>query len=283
LCNRPLRVTSDTPPRATPKTDDIDLQIEEAERILKDVRRESKEIQTSLETLRGQETKVSRDLDIESRLYVSPAVDRLLAQGREIAQRETELTQAQSLLGQARALEAIRSQLNELKKEQAKLEDQLREARKPYKIRLNKLREIYENILMAVEFPDFQSCSINSQTLIPNINGSLYIHTGTALKGLATVAYHLALLELSRKEETFFPRMLTIDSPAVGDLNNENHDKLLRYLAMLQSSIESDADDESKELDWQIILTTRRLIPDLEPYVIEEVSAPNRMLLRERE
>ncbi len=283
LCNRPLRVTSDTPPRAMPKTGDIDLQIEEAEEVLKDVRRERKGAQATLEKLRTQEAEISRDLDIESQAYVSPAVDRLLAQGREIAQREAELAQAQSLLGQARALEAIRGQLNELKQEQARLEDQLREARKPHKARLNALREIYEGMLIELDFPDFQSCSINSQSLMPNINGSLYIHTGTALKGLATVAYHLALLELSRKEETFFPRMLVIDSPAVGDLNDENHDKLLRFLANLQSNVEQlSSEVETEELDWQIILTTRRLIPELEPYVIEEISAPGRMLLRKR-
>jgi hypothetical protein len=225
LCNRPLRVTSDTPPRTIPKTADIDLQIEEAEAVLKDVRQEQEVVQTSFEKLRNRETHISHDLDAESQAYVSPVVDRLLAQAHEIAEREAELAQAQSLLGQARALEAIRAQLNELMQEQADLEDQLKEARKPYRTRLNALREIYERILIDIDFPDFQSCSIDSQSLMPNINGNLYTHTGTALKGLATVAYHLALLELARREETFFPRMLVIDSPAVGDLNDENHDK----------------------------------------------------------
>jgi hypothetical protein len=75
--------------------------------------------------------------------------------------------------------------------------------------------------------------------------------------------------------------MLVIDSPAVGDLNDENHDKLLRYLAKLQSgSSQSASAGENEELDWPIILTTRRMIPELEPYIIEEVSAPDRMLLR---
>lgn len=283
LCNRPLRTTSDTPPRAMPKTEDIDLQIEETKAILKDVRREREIVQDRLEQLRASVSEIGHSLNMESQAYVSPAVDRLLAQAHEVAQREAQLAQAKALLGQAEALEAIREQLDQLRREQAELEDQLREARKPRKARLNALREIYESILMAVDFPSFGSCRIDSRSLMPYLNDTLYIHTGTAFKGLATVSYHLALLELARREETFFPRMLVIDSPAVGDLNDESHDKLLHYLAALQSAAEqSDSDHDAEGLDWQIILTTRRLIPELEPYVKEEISAPSRMLLRKR-
>jgi len=284
LCNRLLRTTSDTPPRAMPKTQDIDLQIEETVAILKDVRRERAAVQDKLDQLRALESEIGHSLNVESQVYVSPAVDRLLAQAHEVAQREAESARAKALLGQATALEAIRERLDQLKREQAELEDQLREARKPCKTRLNALRQIYESIMMAVDFPHFGSCRIDSRSLKPYLNDTLYIHTGTALKGLATVSYHLALLELARKEETFFPRMLVIDSPAVGDLNNENHDKLLHYLSMLQSTAkQSDSEYDVEGLDWQIILTTRRLIPELEPYVREEVSAPGRMLLRKRE
>lgn len=73
------------------------------------------------------------------------------------------------------------------------------------------------------------------------------MHLGAALRALATVAYHLALLQLSRADDTYFPRMLIIDSPAAGDLNEESHDKLLRYFARL-------ATESGEEPDWQIIL-----------------------------
>lgn len=283
LCNRPLRTTSDTLPRATPKTADVDLQIEETEKILADVRREKEVVESKLDQLRGQESEIGQTLDLECQAYVSPAVDRLLGRAHEVAQREADLAHAKALLGQARALAAIKERLDQLKQEQSELADHLREARKPYKARLNALRESYEHILMAVDFPDLRSCKIDSQSLMPYINGSLYTHTGTALKGLATVSYHLALLELARKEKTCFPRMLVIDSPAVGDLNIQSHDKLLHYLATLQSDKESSGSDHVIEgSDWQIILTTRRLIPELEPYVMEEISAPDRMLLRRR-
>ena len=42
-------------------------------------------------------------------------------------------------------------------------------------------------------------------------------------------------LELAQREEPFFPQLLVIDSPAVGDLNEESHEKLLKYFAYLAS------------------------------------------------
>jgi len=76
---------------------------------------------------------------------------------------------------------------------------------------------------------------------------------------------------------------LVIDSPAVGDLNDENHDKLLRYIATLQSDAEQSRPEQDSDWPgWQIILTTRRILPVLEPYVRERISAPNQMLLRQR-
>ena len=67
--------------------------------------------------------------------------------------------------------------------------------------------------------------------------------------------------------------MLVIDSPNAGDLNEDNHTKLLNYLARLYSL-------EVAEQDWQIILTTRYLPNELESYVRETISNPDRMLLR---
>lgn len=282
LCNRPLRTTSDTPPRAAPRTEDIDLQIQETETVLKDVQREVEEARRRLQTIRNSQASLSDVLDRESRSYVSPAVDSLLARAHDVAQREADLAKATSLYNQAEALETIREKLNELKGRQAELEDKLRESRKPNRRRLNELRRIYEQILLGIDFPNFRECSIDSQSLMPTINGNLYIHMGAALRGLATVSYHLALLELARRENTFFPKMLVIDSPAVGDLNDESHDKLLRYLAGLQADAprQPDAAAGSEGPDWQIILTTRRMVPELEPYVREKVSGPDRLLLR---
>lgn len=196
-------------------------------------------------------------------------------------------TQDSGLLNQALSLEETRGQLNELKAQQAELEEKLQEARKANRRRLERLRAIYEQVLVDLDFPGFRECTINPQSLMPYINGNLYVHMGVALRGLATVAYHLALLQLSRVEDTFFPRMLVIDSPAVGDLNEESHDKLLRYFAKLASGngngtapTQGQANDE--EPDWQIILTTRRLVPELEPYVKERISRPDHLLLRRR-
>lgn len=282
LCNRPIRTTSDTPPRSTPKSEDLDLQIEETQTVLKDVQRERDGASRALQQLRVEEVELGRRLDTESRLYIAPVVDRLLARTHEVAQKEAQLAQAQALLGQAQALAEVSTRLSELKQRQAELEDELRETRRPYRSRLEALRGLYEQILREVDLPGFQSCTIDSETMMPQINGFPYIHLGAALKGLATIAYHLALMELARQEDTFFPRMLIVDSPAVGDLNEENHDKLLRFFAELQSRAEHDDDAGKPDWpDWQIILTTRRLTEGLEPYVSYLISnATNQMLLR---
>ncbi len=281
LCNRPLTRTSDMPPRATPRVQDIELQIAETQAVLTDVVREREAEQARLDQCRAKQCDIGRVLDMESEAYVSPAVDRLLARSHELAVKEAELAQARTLLSQAQALDAMKVRLDTLKQDVAELEDRLSEARRPVMARLEKLRQTYEAVLRAVDFPDIRTVSIESQSLMPLINGHLYTHAGTAYKALAVVCFHLALLELAMKEETFFPRMLVVDSPAIGDLNEESHDKLLRYLATLQAPAEEiDLEDSVGRPDWQIILTTRRMISDLEPFVVERISSPDHMLLR---
>jgi hypothetical protein len=277
LCNRPLIITSDTPPKRITKTDDIDLQMEEASLILEAVQKELAIYQDQLSSLRENEQMVSRELEVQTAVYVSPAVDQLLAQADVVSERQAELTRAISLLEQAQSLEQLQIELNRLKIKLAELEDELESARKAKKTRRESFRQIYENTLRAVEFPELQSVTINSQTLMPNINGQLYVHQGTALKGLATTCYHLALLDLALKEDTYFPTMLVIDSPNAGDLNQENHTKLLRYLATLQLQ------PEYADPDWQIILTTRYLPSELETFVVDRISNPDLMLLRKRD
>ncbi len=279
LCNRPLRTTSDTPPRVSKQPQDIQLQISEAEKLITNIQEEIKYKTHELENMHDQEKELGISIDKESQVYVSPSLDRVLAQSHEISQNEVSLAHANSLLNQAVALNELRKEMDELKKQLAALEDKLRQVRKASKSKLETLRKFYQDILSEIDFPDFRDCSISSQTLMPDINNQLYIHVGAALKGLATVSYHLAMLSLARLEDTFFPKMLVIDSPAVGDLNDENHEKLLRYLASLQLSGKKNEDVEfSSSIDWQIILTTRKIIPELEPYVFKKISAPSHML-----
>src|SRR5437867_3401543 len=97
------------------------------------------------------------------------------------------------------------------------------------------LRQAYLAILREVDYPELREVAISQSTLMPDINGQLYIHQGTAYKALATVCFHLALLALARREDTYFPKILVIDSPNIGDLNEDNHAKLLRYLGNLMA------------------------------------------------
>ena len=277
LCNRPLRTTSDTLPRSIPKNSDIDLQIQEVTEILTDVKRENHALSRRLAELVSTENEIGRTLNEESRVYISPAIDQLLACTVEVNHKEATLAVAKNLLNYANELDLLRLQLDKSKQHQAELEDQFREANTRSQRRLNTLREIYGNILQSVEFPGFRNCIIDTQSLMPSINGNLYTHSGSALRGLAVACYHLALLELSRETETFFPRMLILDSPSVGDLNEENYDKLLEYLAGLQNINSLDQNSH-----WQVILTTRKVVPNLQGLIKEVIRSPDRMLLRQR-
>ncbi len=251
------------------------MQIAETETLLAGLMEEKQKRSAKLRELEERERELGDRINEASQKYVSPFVDSLVAQSQEAAGREAELASVRSILQQAEAFEVIREELSGLKLEVAKVQDRLKDARKPNRGRVERLREIYEKILLAVDFPGFRNCSISPTTLIPNINGDLYKHAGTALKGLAVVCYHLALLQLAREEATLLPRMLVIDSPAVGDLNDESHDKLLKYLATIGEQAAGKGDGE-----WQIILTTRRMLPELERFVIARLSSPDQMLLR---
>jgi hypothetical protein len=179
-----------------------------------------------------------------------------------------------NLQEQAQSLEKLKVELDRVRLRLSQMEDELEMARKANRQRREILNQTYYDVLKSVDFPKLQNVTLNAYSFMPDINGKLYIHQGTAYKGLATVCFHLALLNLARREETHFPKMLVIDSPNTGDLNDDNHTKLLNYLTKLPAS------KESEDQDWQIILTTRYLPTGLEPYVRYTISNPDLMLLR---
>jgi hypothetical protein len=85
-------------------------------------------------------------------------------------------------------------------------------------------------------------------------------------------------VELARREETFFPLLLVIDSPNVHDMNKLTEDNLLHYLVKLATE-----NDDNRSKDWQIILTTRQVAEELDPFVKVRISkSDNQMLLRRR-
>jgi hypothetical protein len=277
LCNRPFIVTSDTLPKRITKTDDIDVQIEEAEEILDSVIKERASSESQLSKIRVEERELSLELEALLSAYVSPSVDRINAQANIVAERQAALARAVSVLEQAQALEKKQEKLDGLRVKFAELQEELIMARAAKVQRRETLRQSYSDVLKAINYPGVRQITLDTHTLMPSINGQLYIHQGTALKGLATVAYHLALLNMARANDTFFPKLLIIDSPNVGDLNEQNHAKLLYYIASLHTQ-----EADSTEFDWQIILTTRYLPQELEQFVCDRISSPDRMLLRSR-
>lgn len=275
LCNRPLRNHSDASPRFLARTADIALQVDEAERVLRDIRVEIGRTDESLVEMRDKEGVLGVEIEAQSRSFVSPLLDQFVQASAEVAAAETNWVSARRALENRTAAERIREQWEAALNEIQELEDKIEGARGRARARRSRLRELYQEILHAVRFPDLKSVSIDAKTLMPNINGNLYRHSGVAFTGLAVTCYHLAMLRLSLEEETFFPRLLVIDSPAVGDLNDRNHDDLLNYLATFQKESVDEAGrrgGDPVDLPWQIILTTRRMTQALEPNTVLTIS-----------
>lgn len=111
LCNRPLSTTSDAPPRGQLNTVDIDQQIQEAQTILDDTRQERNRSERRLELLHAHANAIGLEIENQSRVFVSPSVDRLLATSQDISRAEAELARAEALFKQAEALEEITKSL----------------------------------------------------------------------------------------------------------------------------------------------------------------------------
>lgn len=292
LCARMLATTSDATPRSIPNAEELEAQQADTRELLRVANRRITEAEAELRSIQSSRSELGRVLDSEMQAFVSPAVDRLVAQSDAVATQAAALGRAQTLLDQALALDKLHQQVEPLDEKYRSLSRQLAEAQRSAGLQLEALQQEFGYILQAVDWEDFSRAEINARTLMPNINGVPHTGYGTAKKGVAVVAYHLAMLALARSRDTFMPRMLVIDSPAVGDLNERNHDALLKYLAALArgespTDIERHAElfeEETPDDDrWQIILTTRKMVPELEAYRLLSLRAPDRMLLQPRE
>lgn len=288
LCARPIGQTSDTAPRSVPNESELEAQRLETDELFRETIGRLANLERSLSAIRRERDDLGQQLDKELQAFVSPSVDRLVAQADAVALRASELARARTLLEQVLALDEMRQQIEPLTATFRKLSRELADAREASGLQLGALRVMYEEVLRAVEWPDFVTTEIDSETLFPRINGLPFTAFGTGMKGVAVVCFHFAMLALARERGTFMPRLLVIDSPAVGDLNERNHLALLKYIASMASDSlrpsDSQGDLGSTELEeddtWQVILTTRRMIPELEPYVLVTLSRPTQMLLK---
>jgi flagellar biosynthesis chaperone FliJ len=279
LCARPISHTSDAIPRAVPSDDDLAQQETEAASLLADVRSRLVAEKKALAQILEEEHSLSTQLDNETTAYVSPAVDRLVGQADVIAKLAADLAKAQALQEQAVALERIKQALLPMKEKHTKLSGQLRTARGASSQRLLALRDELMRVLQAFEWQDLQSCDIDPRTLMPFVNGTPHTAWGTGLKGVLAAAYHFSLLALARSVPTYMPTLLVVDSPAVGDLNERNHTALLRYIGSLEYPT-TEKDQGTGPEPWQVILTTRRMVPELTPLTRATIWHPDQMLLR---
>ncbi|MEM0960923.1 MAG: hypothetical protein AAGK21_00110 [Bacteroidota bacterium] len=278
LCARPLGSTSDDVPIQAPNVADIEAQLEEVREILRSVGEEIATSEATLAAIRRAETDLAAELDRAVQGFVAPSVDRLIDVSRTIAEREKELLQAEALASEAASLSDRRDDVDRLFEVMQALDAERRAVSAIREGRLNLLEQHLDHVLRGVQFPAYEQCRISRQTLMPTVNGMAYESFGLAYKGLIAFGYYMAMWGLAREAPAYMPRTLVIDSPAVGDLNEVSYAQLLRYVAGLQ-----DPDGDPEEMPWQLILTTRRTVPEIDPFVMLSLSSTDgKMLLRER-
>ena len=276
LCARTMGPTSDDVPVQAPRPTDVAAQLSEVQEIVENVDVEIAAREQRLAAMSGLEAELAVELDRAVRQFVSPSVDRLVEASRLIADRERELDRAETLAEQAESLNGTRNEVDRLREAMDALDDERRAVSKPREGRLSLFEQELDRVLRGIEFYQYERSRIERSTLMPFVNGNAYESFGLAYKGLIAVSYYLAMWHLAREVPAYMPRMLVIDSPAVGDLNEVSYGTLLEYVAGLQ-----DPEEDPESLDWQMILTTRRTVPALDPFVMLSLSSSEgRMLLR---
>ena len=110
LCNRLLITTSDVAPRAAGQLNDIGAQIAEVEGVLRDITAEQRTITHRLASAQVKHDNAAAQLDSETRTYVAPAVDALMAKTQAVGELEKKCARLEPILAQARALDAMRNE-----------------------------------------------------------------------------------------------------------------------------------------------------------------------------
>ena len=279
LCARPMGSTSDDVPVQAPRLADVEAQLIEVKEIIASAESEVERVAARLRTLDATEDELTAELDRAVRQFVSPSVDRLVEASRQIADRERDLDRAEALAEQAAGLNEVRDEVDRRREAMEALAAERRAVSKPREGRLDLFEQELDRVLRGIDFYRYERSRIDRSSLMPVVNGNAYGSFGLAYKGLIAVSYYLAMWLLSREVPAYMPRTLVVDSPAVGDLNEVSYERLLDYVAGFQNS-ETDPDT----LDWQLILTTRRTTPALDPFVMLSLSSTEgRMLLRRTE
>jgi hypothetical protein len=276
LCSRPALVVADSVPRSIPRLEDIEDQLNETDEVLTGTESALQSAQSERESCQRKLSELEIILERETQSYVSPFIDALEQLSHEVAVTEKLLATAQSDYSQAMALDELEQEVERLRAQQMELEALLEDAKKPSLTQLTALRNAFREILGKVGYPSLLNSWISASDFMPTINGSSYVHGGQAYTGLAVLAYHLSLFKLAVESDCYMPRLLIIDSPAVGDMNDQTEDVMLDYLASLPTVLGEDS-------RWQVILTTRRCTDALQPFVFDQLSSPHHMLLQPAE
>jgi hypothetical protein len=275
LCGREL-IVKESDIRILDRKNVVEEEIKETDILLEKYQADLKNLDIELDKYIKGKTVLQNELDSQSSSYVSPFVDELerLLHERNSHNAQVELLEQQLRLWQS--LEESEIELSELRIEQRKLQTALAELDTRDDEKIRRLSEYYESFLRGSQFPKLISARISPETLMPLVNGHAYTEdTGIGFISVKVIGFHFSLLRFSLDIPCYYPRFLMMDSPRQFDINPETYKSMLLQLFGVEK--------KRKKSDFQLILTTRDLPEDLEPFVIERLNSKNRMLLRKEE
>lgn len=273
LCGRSL-IIKESDVRILDKKNLIEEEIKETEVLLNKYKKDIETLDKDLTKYAQEKNTLQIKLDDQSRSYVSPFVDELERLLHESSNANAQIELLEQQLKSWQSLEEVEVELSEFKNEQKKLQVALAELDTKDDEKIRKLSEYYEKFLIDSRFPKLASARVSANDLMPIVNGHSYTEdTGIGFVAVKVVGLHFSLLRFSLDNPCYFPRFLMIDSPKQFDLNNDTYKNMLLQLKKLEKI--------SSKTDYQVILTTRDLPEELEPFVIERLNSKNRMLLRE--
>ncbi len=273
LCDRPLVSQLEMQDiSAAPQAVDEDL--EEVTALIERFEAELSPLEKKIQELESRRQELRQMLDEKTLSYVSPFVDELERLLRAQNRVSSEIELVDQRLRQWDRLDHLQQEQDQRKNDQQQLKAKLTASQTRDDARIRRLSEHYESFLSRVGFPQLRTARIDPETLLPLVNGNPYTEdTGSGMLSVKVIAYHYALWHFSLNEKCLYPRFLMIDSPRQFDINEDTYSKVLLQFHHVQ---------QTQPPEFQVVITTRDLPPDMDSYVIERLNSKNRMLLREQ-
>jgi DNA repair exonuclease SbcCD ATPase subunit len=236
LCNRPL-VSGYRRTQVLDKEDVVDEEIKEVELLLDKYQEDLQQLDIEVNDLIVRKTDLQAELDLQSQAYVSPFVDEL---ERVLHERSDINAEVELLEQRIRQWEQLRNRerlLQRLEEENNKLKAQVLTFDTRDRAKISELSDHYEGFLRGVSYPNLRSARIQTEDLMPLVNGNAYTEdTGSGFLSVKVIGYHYALFRFSLENPCYYPRFLMLDSPRAFDLNLHTYNQVFLKFKEVQES-----------------------------------------------